>query len=45
MKTKITKFYDDTNDLEIFEETKQFMFDTFAEIESKLVFDENSKEE
>lgn len=40
MKTKITKFYDDTNDLEIFEETKQFMFDTFAEIEGWESLDE-----
>jgi hypothetical protein len=33
MKNKTFTFYDNTNDTEIFDETKQFLFDNFAEIE------------
>ena len=40
MKNQITKFYDDTNDLEIFEETKQHMFDTYSETEGWKSLDE-----
>lgn len=33
MKNKITKFYDDTSDYELLEETRQYMFDCYAEQE------------
>ena len=37
MKTKITKFYDDTSDYELLEETRQYMFDKFYEKGGKLM--------
>ena len=40
MKDQIIKFYDDTNDYEIFEETKQHMFDYYAELEGWQSIDE-----
>ena len=40
MRDQIIKFYDDTNDYEIFEETKQHMFDYYAELEGWQSIDE-----
>ena len=42
MKTKITKFYDDTSDYELLEETRQYMFDNYAEQEGWESIDEIS---
>lgn len=33
MKNSIIKFYDDTSDYSLLEETRQYMFDTYSELE------------
>lgn len=39
---KIIKFYDDTNDFELIEETRQYMFDTYSELEGWSSIDDIS---
>ena len=37
---KIIKFYDDTSDYSLLEETRQFMFDTYGELRKILKEDQ-----